>query len=72
MESVKIMLDGDIVRRTILERDFTDEDINDMLNLLTRMREKYGERYKDIIAVLYQLSEPNTKLRHHGQTGRHS
>ena len=61
MESVKIMLDGDIVRRTILERDFTDEDINDMLNLLTRMREKYGERYKDIIAVLYQLTEPNEK-----------
>ena len=39
--------------------DVTDEDIADMLNLLTRMREKYGERYKDIIAVLYQLTEPN-------------
>ena len=41
--------------------DVTDEDIADMLNLLTRMREKYGERYKDIIAVLYQLTEPNEK-----------
>lgn len=61
MASVNIMLDGDIVRQTILERDFTDEDINDMLNLLTRMREKYGERYKDIIAVLYQMTEPNEK-----------
>ena len=43
----------------ISKYDVTDEDINDMLNLLTRMREKYGEHYKDIIAVLYQLTEPN-------------
>lgn len=43
----------------IRKYDVCDEDIADMLNILTRMREKYGERYKDIIAVLYQLTEPN-------------
>lgn len=41
--------------------DATDEDLHDMFELLHRMKEKYGERYKDIIAVLYQLTEPNEK-----------
>ena len=41
--------------------DMTDEDFHDMCAIFARMREKYGERYKDIIAVLYQLTEPNTK-----------
>ena len=45
----------------ISKYDVCDEDIPDMLNLLTRMREKYGKRYKDIIAVLYQLTEPTKK-----------
>lgn len=41
--------------------DATDEDLHAMFELLYRMKEKYGERYKDIIAVLYQLTEPNEK-----------
>lgn len=45
----------------ISKYDVTDEDIADMLNLLTRMREKYGERYKDMIAFLYDLTEPEAK-----------
>lgn len=45
----------------ISKYDVSDEDLNDILTLFERMREKYGERYKDIIAVLYQMTEPNEK-----------
>ena len=45
----------------ISKYDVSDEDLNDILTLFARMRAKYGERYKDIIAVLYQMTEPNTK-----------
>ena len=45
----------------ISKYDVSDEDLNDILTIFARMREKYGERYKDIIAVLYQLTEPNEK-----------
>ena len=45
----------------ISKYDVSDEDLNEILTLFARMREKYGERYKDIIAVLYQMTEPNTK-----------
>lgn len=41
--------------------DLTDEDLNDLLEIFSRMKAKYGERYKDMIAFLYQLTEPEDK-----------
>ena len=45
----------------ISKYDVSDEDLNDILTIFARMREKYGERYKYVITILYQLTEPNTK-----------
>lgn len=45
--------------------DATDEDLHALFELLHRMKEKYGERYKDIIAVLYQLTEPKEAKKWH-------
>ena len=43
------------------KHDVCDQDIAEMLELLDRMKKKYGERYKDMIAFLYDLTEPETK-----------
>ena len=41
--------------------DLTDGDLNDLLEIFSRMKAKYGERYKDMIAFLYDLTEPEAK-----------
>lgn len=43
------------------KHDVCDQDISDMLELLDRMKKKYGERYKDMIAFLYDLTELEAK-----------
>lgn len=39
--------------------DLTDEDLNEILTIFGRMRTKYGEHYRDMLEVLYQLTEPD-------------
>lgn len=37
------------------------EDVQTALEVVDRMKAKYGERYRDMLEVLYQLTEPTKK-----------
>lgn len=49
------------VENTMYMFDVTDEEADEVIELVYRMKQKYGERYKDMIAFLYQLTEPEAK-----------
>lgn len=41
--------------------DANADEVKEMTILLDRMKAKYGEHYRDMLDVLYQLTEPNEK-----------